>query len=430
MEVPERAKNIIEKQRRPRKDGFAKTPLFQGVNLVTTDAVRQYIALLWKRYQTLKTRQEKSDVLDELCRNLSRHRKSALRLMNSHVRPRLGRGPSKAPSRAYSDESRVQLEQLWRLIGYPNSRRLKSALKDWLPDYHACDLPLKEELLAMHPRTMDRYLKSARSDLRRRLNTGTRAGKLIITQVPLKNFGERPTCPGHCEVDTVAHCGGSLSGTHHWTVNLTDILTGWTESESIASKSAIHVKRALELIEKRLPFRLIALYFDNGSEFINELVVVKFAQENRAKKLEVFRGRPYRKNDQACIEQKNYTHVRQIMGYDRLSGKVILNHMNTIYRTHWRELQNFCLPQSKLVKKIRIGARVRRFTDEPATPFARLMAWKELPPEVRGKLEEQRNKLNPFELRRMLTGSLRRLRRVIADDWTEPYHGRFHDKVS
>ena len=92
MEVPERAKKIIEKQRRPRNAGFTKTPLFQGVNLVTTDAVRQYIALLWKRYQTLKTRQEKSDVLDELCRNLSRHRKSALRLMNSHVRPRLGRG--------------------------------------------------------------------------------------------------------------------------------------------------------------------------------------------------------------------------------------------------------------------------------------------------------------------------------------------------
>lgn len=193
---------------------------------MTIDAFRRYIARLWKRYPTLKTRQEKSDVLDELCRNLSRHRESALRLINSHVRPRLGCGPSKTPRRAYSDESRVQLEQLWRLIGNPNSRRLKSAMKDWLPEHHACDLPLKEELLAIHHRTMERYLKGARSDLRRRLNTGTRAGKLIITQVPIKNFGECPTCPGHCEVDTVAHCGRSLSGTHHWTLNLTDMLTG------------------------------------------------------------------------------------------------------------------------------------------------------------------------------------------------------------
>jgi hypothetical protein len=397
---------------------------------VTVDAVRQYIALLWARYQTLKLRVDKAQLLDELCRNLDIHRKSAIRLMNSEDAPKLRRGRSKAAAPHYSPEARRHLEMLWRRIGYPNSRRLKAALKDWLPDYGDAADDVKQELLSMHPRTMDRYLEQPRAELRRRLNTGTRRGKLLVTTVPIRNLGVKPSEPGHCEVDTVAHCGGSLSGRFHWTVNLTDIVTGWTESEAIPSKEAEHVRSALRKIEARLPFGLSALYFDNGCEFINESILEGFAKEGREIPLPVYRSRPYRKNDQAYIEQKNFTHVRQIMGYDRLTGKVVLNQMNTLYRGTWRDLQNFFQPQSKLISKVRIGSRLIRKMDEPKTPYDRLLAWPGLSEARRAMLQTRRNELDPFTLRSQLTGALRRLRARLKDEWTTPYHGKFHDKVS
>jgi hypothetical protein len=284
---------------------------------VSIDAVREYVALLWRRYQALKRREDKAQVLDEICRNLGIHRKSALRLMNAAAPPRMGRGPASAPpARGYSEAAKEAVRQLWPKMARIGSKRLKAAFPDWLPHYGDATDAVKAELLRMSASTIERILKPEKAALRRRLNAATRRPKMIVTHVPLRHLGETPKKPGHCEIDTVAHCGGSLSGSYVRTLTVTDIATGWTECEALPDLTGASVRKALAEIEKRLPFKLLALYCDNGAEFLNKDVVDNFAR-SRAEPIEVFRGRPYRKNDQSYVEQKNWTHVREFFGSPR-----------------------------------------------------------------------------------------------------------------
>jgi hypothetical protein len=277
---------------------------------------------------------------------------------------------------------------------------MKAALPGWLehdqnPD---CGPSVQQELLRMSASTIGRLLAEARAELRRKQNTGTRPGvRRFLTKVPIRDLGVTPTEPGHCEADCVAHCGGSLAGEFAWTVTLTDIATGWTECETIFGKNGHNVRKALERMEKRLPFRLIAIYVDNGCEFLNEEVIDTFANEHKPHKIAVFRGRPYRKNDQAYVEQKNYTHVRQLMGYGRIDWRKSVGMMNAIYRREWRQLQNFFMPQQKLIEKVRIGSAVKRRMDEPKTPFDRLLPF--LDAGSRSRLMAERAQINPFKAR-------------------------------
>jgi hypothetical protein len=407
---------------------FVKTSLFQGVNLVSLDAIRQYIALLWRRYQRLKIRQEKSEIIDEICRNLEVHRKSALRLMNARDAPKLVRSKG-TRSRRYSDTAREQVRFLWRKMGYIGAVRMKAALPDWLPHYQGTDDDVKLELLRMSPSTIERLLKEDKAQLRRKMNTGTKRGKLIVTQVPLRDFDFAPKEPGHIEADTVAHCGGSLTGSFVRTVTTTDIVTGWTECEAVEALTGVAVKEAFETIERRLPFSLKGLYFDNGSEFINKDVITNFAKGD-GRDIPAKRGRPYRKNDQARVEQKNYTHVRQAFGYDRINGRVAVNHMNTIYRKEWRLLQNFFMPQTKVISKQRFGSKLVRKLDKPKTPYQRLLDHPEVPTDVKTQLLRARETLDPFELRRGLAIKLRKFARYMTDQWVKGFRGKYHDDPS
>ena len=178
---------------------------------MSIQAVREYIALLWRRYQDLKVREDKSIVLDELCRNLKIHRKSALRLMGSKTAPVKKRGPSVAPKRRYSEQARQLVKDLWRKCGYINSKRLKEACEDWLPHWEDKSVSdeTKAELLRMSASTMERWLKADKAALRRRMQTGTRSTRKIVTTIPIKNLGFEAKNPGFGEVDTVAHCGAT-----------------------------------------------------------------------------------------------------------------------------------------------------------------------------------------------------------------------------
>lgn len=367
---------------------------------MSAQAVREYLEMLWKRYQKA-SKAARSTILDELERNLGLHRKSATRLMGRKYAPRSLQGFKGGRRKHYSPLAKEHLERLWRAMGYMWPLRMKVALPEWLAhDAHVgCTESVKTELLRMSPSTIGRLLKEARAQLRRKMNTGTRRGvRHYLTKVPIRNLGVTPDAPGHCEVDCVAHCGGTISGKFVWTVNLTDIATGWTECEAVWAKDGVSVRRALEHMEKRLPFPLKAIYVDNGSEFLNEDVVERYAAKHRPHPIEVFRGRPYRKNDQAYIEQKNYTHVRHIMGYGRLDWEPTVKHMNAIYRKEWRHLQNFYMPQQKLIEKVRYGAKIKRQMDTGATPFERLKP--HLAPHDLRQLENQKNHLSPFTARR------------------------------
>jgi hypothetical protein len=297
--------------------GLPQLKFFQEVALVSIQSVREYIALLWKRYQGLRTREEKSEVIDEICRNLKIHRKSAIRLMVARDAPKKKRGPTLTPKRRYSDDARELLRQLWKKCGYINSKRLKEACEDWLPHWEDKKVSdaTKAELLCMSASTMERVLKSDKAALRRRLQTGTRSSRKIVTTIPVKNLSFEAKNPGFGEVDTVAHCGDRMSGKFARTLTFVDLDLGWVECEAMLDNTGASVRNALTSIEERFPFRLLGLFADGGLEFWNDDVIGGFIKtEERELEIDYGRGRAYRKNDQCHVEQKNYTHVRQAFG--------------------------------------------------------------------------------------------------------------------
>jgi hypothetical protein len=375
---------------------------------VSTQAVREYLALVWEQYK-LANRKMRTTLLDEVCRNLKLHRKAAIRALNSPRAPRANQGKgSKTKRRRYSEASKEALVQIWKSMNYMASLRLKAAFSDWLPKYQGCSELVKEELMRMSSKTMDRYLKSAKADLKRRMNTGTRRGlRKMVTQIPIRNLGEKPNETGHCEVDTVAHCGDSMSGTFAWTLTLTDIMSGWTECEAIWGKCGDGVVKALKRIEKRLPFKITKLYFDNGSELLNEEMVTEFIKSRPGHEIKIFRSRPYRKNDQCYVEQKNYTHVRKIMGYGRIDWKKAVNMMNNAYRKEWSIIQNLFSPQQQLVEKIREGSKIRRWMSEAMTPLERLAGY--IPEADFQNLKLAKEKADPFAINASLKKKTRQM---------------------
>lgn len=387
-----------------------KSQNYQEKTSVSTQAIHEYLILIWKQYQEA-SKFMRSQLLNEVVKNTGMHRGSVKRLMNRRIQPAFKRGKGKSVN-SYSDKSKRLLKELWRDMGYLGSLRMKGALSAWINKWQHQDLDdySRFEILQMSTSSIERTLKEEKAKLRRRLNTGTKShGNKMKTIIPIRDFEDKPQEPGHCEIDCVAHCGGSLSGEHIWTLTVTDILTGHTENEALQFKNGWEVKCALDRIEDRLPFPLIALYMDNGSEFMNEDVHKRFSLKkekiDRETVIKLFRSRPYKKNDQCFVEQKNYTHVRELFGYERLTGKLMVQLMNNVYRKEWRLLTNYFFPQIRLKSKERHGAKVKRKFHEPITPFEQLKTY--LPKEDTAKLQQHYETLDPFKLRKGLKKKLR-----------------------
>ena len=378
------------------------------VRPVSLQALREYLHCLWEQYKSAG-RRSRSQILDEIERNLRLHRKSAIRLMNCPYPPKSMQGFRGGRKRKYSEESKYHLTRLWKVMGYMASRRMKAALPEWLPDYEHkdCTSEVRKELLRMSESSIERFLKLEKAKLRRKLNTGTRRQlRRFVTEIPIRNFLHIPEEPGHCEIDCVAHCGGILSGPFVWTLNFTDIVTGWTECEAVWGKDGHSIRQALQKIERRLPFKLISLYSDNGSEFLNQDVIEKFAR-NRTVPIEYYRGRAYQKNDQPYVEQKNFTHVRNIFGYGRIDWQKAVPMMNNIYRKEWRALQNFYMPQQKLTEKYRVLSKIKRKLDRPQTPISRLLKHMDLG--AQEELVAEKASRGPIKLRESQRWKTKRL---------------------
>jgi len=387
---------------------------------VSAQAVREYLALIWSQYQG-SSRAEKSKLIDEVVRNTGMHRKSVIRLLCQTTVPKFKRGKGESRNR-YSDESKVFLKALWKDMGYLGGVRMKAAIPLWIDSWENEDLGdyARHELKSMSASTIERTLKKAKADLRRRSNTGTRRSKTRPQAlIPIRDFAIVPAEPGHCEIDCVAHCGGSLSGEHIWTLTVTDIVSGWTEEEALQAKTGILVHQALLRIEERLPFKIIALYMDNGSEFLNDEVAIKYAHKKklvtRVELIQLFRSRPYKKNDQCMVEQKNFTHVRELFGYDRFEGRLMAQQMNNVYRKEWRQLSNFFHPQIRLKEKYRVGSKVKRRFHAPRTPLDLLGDY--LPEQQMVSLRLEAASLNPFFLQKKLK---RKLRDISAYNSRDP----------
>lgn len=289
------------------------------------------------------------------------------------------------------------MEAIWEAANYPWSVRLKETIRVWIPwirRRYRITSKMEEKLLSISPSTIDRHLKLKKNKLKRRLYGRTKPGTLLRHKIPVKTDTWDVKRPGFCELDLVSHCGGCGSGEFIYSLNLTDIYSGWVETQAVLGKGEIGVLKALERISQVLPFKILGIDSDNGSEFINH----HLWSYCEAGSIQFTRSRPYKKDDNAHIEQKNWTHVRKFMGWDRYDSPEALEAMNDLYKNELPLFMNLFQPSVKLIKTIRKGSRRKRIYDKPQTPLDRLLSSKHLNKRKREELKTRREGLDPFSL--------------------------------
>lgn len=375
-----------------------------GGTRVGPQAIREYLGRMRERYERAK-QAEKPRLLDEVCEMTGYHRKAVIRLLR---RPELlRRGRRRARPLRYGREVVTALRAIWTAAGYPWSVRLKALLPAWLPWARkrlGLSPPIERALRDISPRQMDRRLQPYKRQLAKRLYGRTKPGTLLKHHIPLQTERWNVTTPGFTEIDLVSHSGDCADGEFIHSLNLTDIHTTWVETRAVMGKGQERVRQALDTMAGALPFTLRGIDSDNGSEFINAHLY-RYCQ---AHQVQFTRGRPYKKDDNAHIEQKNWTHVRKLVGYVRYDSDAALAALNALY-ANLRLLQNLWLPSVKLVKKTRVGSRLRRQYDAPQTPFERVRACPEADPVKGAELTRLRKTLDPFALAARIDQQLSRV---------------------
>jgi hypothetical protein len=370
----------------------------------------EYVQISRRRYQA-RARLGRGKLLDEFCEVTGYERKYAIKVLGREAPPPRPRGCGAGrPAVCGAAELKV-IKAIWQAAEQPCGKLLVEALPQWVPHYErrhgALAQAVRRRIQSVSAATLDRLLAEHKVQARRRRQSGTRPGTLLKTQIPIRTEHWEVDRPGYLEADTVAHGGGSMAGDFLWSVTLTDLHTGWTELRGVWNKGEHAVVGAVAAMEKALPFALRGFDCDNGSEFLN-WHLVRHLSEGRPAPVAFTRSRPYRKNDNAHVEQKNWTHARQLVGYARLEREEQVAVLNALYEP-WCLLHNFFRPCFKLVEKVRIGARYRRRYDVPQTPAARLLAWRSLPKAHRHWLREQQATLDPFALQERIERQLKKL---------------------
>lgn len=369
------------------------------------EARRAYIKAVKERYKQ-SSKKDKTRILTELCLVCGYSRKHAIKLLTKKDAENVlefKRRPG-AP-KTYPSSVDQRLKELWQIMNYPCSRLLKQALPLWLPYDLDTDEDTKRQFLAMSESTIERRLRPAKQKCPKGKSATT--PPKLKTQIPLKLCKEHDRkAVGYFEADTVAHCGDALAGEFAWTLTMTDLHSGWTENQASLTKNSAEIKAGVRDIEKDLPFAMMGFSSDNGSEFLNS-TLYDYLVGDREDSVDFTRGRPYKKNDNAHVEQKNFTHVRNLFGYERLEGAELVKRMNHIYKNLWCPLKNFYSPCLKLKEKVREGAKVRKFYDSPKTPFQRLLDSGQLSMKEVEKLQNRKNSLNPFTLQKQLKKELK-----------------------
>jgi transposase InsO family protein len=364
----------------------------------------QYLGRIYDRYQRAG-RQHKGKILDEFCSVCGYHRKAALRLLNRPVARAVRHRPGPKPT---YDAGKIlgPLKTIWLSSEQPCGKRLKAIIPLWLPHLKKGVTPaVRQQLLNLSAATLDRLLAPLRVRHPRRGLSTTKPGSLLRHQVALRGGPANTTEPGHLEADTVAHCGDTTAGDFIYSLTLTDPASGWTENRATWNKGATGILAQYQDMEDVLPFAVKSFHSDNGSEFLNW----SLHRHLHERGVPFTRSRAYRKNDNAHVEQKNWTHVRQLFGHDRLEHPELVELMNAIYRHEWRLLQNYFLPKAKLIEKQKLGSKYRRRYEKPKTPLQRLLESSTLIESAKAALRAQYSQLNPFHLREELERKLRLL---------------------
>lgn len=359
---------------------------------------KEYLKTIKPRYLGA-SKEEKSKILDEYCRNTGQNRKYVIRKLS----PRVSSEPTqrKARKQIYDAPVIAKLVKIWEILDYPCGQRLAPMIPEMLKKLKSLDeLETSEEvtrkLRKISPATIDRRLVHQKEYLHRRRFTTTKPGSLLKAQIPIKLTEWDLSKIGYVEVDLVAHCGDSVFGDYTNTLNLTEISSGWSEQAAVWGKGQRNTFQGLMALKQRTPFKWLGLDSDNGSEFINNHLWQYCKKEG----IEFTRSRPNRKNDNAYVEQKNWTHVRKLLGYQRLDSPKQLKALNDLYANELRLYKNFFCPTMKLIKKERIGSKIVKKREKAKTPYQRLLESDQLPKEAKDQLEEIYDKLNPIELKK------------------------------
>jgi hypothetical protein len=342
-----------------------------GGGQVTRNSIKEYAEAIKNRYR-LETKQRKSRILDEFTKATGLHRKAAIRLLNCRSpamrRKRRGRPPR------YGIAVVEALRTVWETSDRLCSKRLHPFLPELIKVLRRCGeskmtAEIEVELCRMSPSTIDRLLQPWKQKGGRRSFSTTKPGSLLRSAIPIRTFTDwQEQRPGFVEVDLVAHCGESVDGFYLNTLMAVDVATGWSEFIGVWGKGQQRVGAAIHNVQQRLPFKLLGLDSDNGSEFINQ----DLARWCRHEGITFTRSRPYKKNDNCFVEQKNGAIVRRVIGRDRYSSKQSYETLNRIYYL-LRLYVNFFQPAMKLVSKTRHGAKVHRVYDTALTPYQRVL---------------------------------------------------------
>jgi hypothetical protein len=346
---------------------------------------------------------EKQKMLDEFTSATGYHRKYAIRILKNQVQVQNHlKRKTKTYKTIYRGEVVQVLEQIWEIYGHICSKRLQPFLPEAIKVLERCkeiELPqaTKELLLKISSASIDRCLRPVRIKSPHGLST-TKPGSLLKNLIPVRTFTEwDEERPGFMEIDLVAHCGNTTEGQYLNTLTCTDISTGWTDVTALPRRSQEAVSQAIHLMRQRLPFPLLGIDSDNGSEFINDLLYRYCLDE----KISFTRSRPYKKNDQAHVEQKNWSVVRHTVGYDRWETDQEFAILESIH-DDLRLYINFFQPSFKLIAKERIGNRTIKRYDTAKTPYQRVLERKDISTEAKARLMNLYVQLNPAELRRSI----------------------------
>lgn len=367
---------------------------------------KEYFLSIVKRYKYV-LKKYKSQILDEFCKVCRYNRKYAIHKLNSYKLLKPKRKPGR-PSQYNQPLIVTPLKKIWLAANLPCSKRLKSMLPHWLP--FLPDLPsnIKDKILNISPATIDRILKPVRVKHKYRGLCGTKPAVLLRRSIPIKLDQWNEFKPGFLESDTVHHCGTSLAGQYAITLDTVDIASGWNEVRATWGIGHTGIVNQVKDIESSLPFKLLGFDSDCGKEFINhDLIKYLTGRENNP--VQFTRSRPYKKNDNAHIEQKNWTHVRQWLGYYRLDNPKVVPLMNDLYKNEFNLLHNFFLPSVKLIAKTRVGSKTIKKHDVSKTPYHRLLESEHIDDETKETLTEQYKKLNPFQLREGIEKKLKKI---------------------
>lgn len=389
-----------------------------------TMSARKEIGKVTRRRYQKASKAEKSRILDEVCAMTGWHRKHAIRVLNEPVPPPAKRGskviakPKETRGRkpVYTDEALAALRKIWAVLDCPCGKRLAPAMGDTIDamERHgelAIARETRDKLLSISPSTCDRLLAADRKKVfGPRGMSATKPGTLLRSQIPVRTFADwDEQAVGFMEIDLVAHCGASTGGERVNTLDMTDVASGWTETRAVVNKASVHVKAAVEDVRRQLPFPLLGIDPDNGSEFING-ILFRYCRDER---VTFTRSRPDKKNDCCYVEGKNWHVVRKLIGYDRYEGWEAVDLLNEVY-ARLRLFTNFFSPQQKLLEKARDGAKVKKRHDEAKTPYRRIMEDENVEAGIKARLERQYLSLNPATIRKETLELVQDLRKLAV----------------